>query len=443
MKIFKYLLLAGVAMIVASCVKDEEDLFSESAAQRINTAVEDYTKLLESSEKGWVMNFYPAHDGEMGGVVYTARFSDGTVALRCQETPGEDEVKSLYQVKGEQEILLTFDTYTEIFHQYSEPINSTYPTGYESDYEFTFKGVSADQDTIFLKGKRYSQPLELIRLHDEEPADYISQIATMYNQIAMLPHPIAVINDTETIDISLADGVFYFAEYVDAPTDWDAENKDFVEHYIPFITTLKGLKMQEPVTIAGETFQECVYNSEDRSLTAVGANVVFPVILPEGYTEYEEYEGSYTMYVRNGAVSFPITLKPDGDGSNYTITGMSSYFDVKAKYNAAKGCLEIHSQQVGEYGGNLVWLCCWDIAGGGSLTWSTTAAVDLQRDLDEETLTFNFVANNDYDADFNADSFILWSTTSAGSSAGQFTTWRFNGVNSNQMRNLQRIVKNN
>lgn len=441
MKIFKYILMAALTLPVVSCVHEEEDLFNESAAQRVNTAVENYSELLESSESGWVMNFYPSHDGAMGGIVYTVQFQDGVVSMLSQEYPDADAAKSLYQVKGETEILLTFDTYTEIFHQYSEPLGSSYPTGYESDYEFTFKSVSENQDTIMLKGKRYGQPLELIRLK-EEPAGFISKIATMYEKIAMLPHPIAIVNGTDEVAVDLSGGVFYFSEYVDAPVEWDAENKEFVEHNVPFITTEEGMKLQEPITINGQTFQECVYNDEDRSLTAVGANVVLPVILPEDYTEYADFAGEYTMYVRNGTVSFPITLTPDGDGSNYTITGMSNDFPtVKAKFNAATGYLEIHSQKVGEYNGNNVWLCCWDLAGGGSLTWSETAAVNLVRDVNEETLTFNFKPNNAYDADFNTDSFILWSTTAAGASAGQFTTWRFNGVNSNQMRYLTRIVK--
>lgn len=441
MKIFKYILMAALTLPVVSCVHEEEDLFNESAAQRVNTAVENYSELLESSESGWVMNFYPSHDGDMGGIVYTVQFQDGVVSMLSQEYPDADAAKSLYQVKGETEILLSFDTYTEIFHQYSEPLGSSYPTGYESDYEFTFKSVSENQDTIMLKGKRYGQPLELIRLK-EEPADYISKISTMYEKIAMLPHPIAIVNGTDEVAVDLSGGVFYFSEYVDAPVEWDAENKEFVEHNVPFITTEEGMKLQEPITINGQTFQECVYNDEDRSLTAVGANVVLPVILPEDYTEYADFAGEYTMYVRNGTVSFPITLTPDGDGSNYTITGMSNNFPtVKAKFNAATGYLEIHSQKVGEYNGNNVWLCCWDLAGGGSLTWSETAAVNLVRDVNEETLTFNFKPNNAYDADFNTDSFILWSTTAAGASAGQFTTWRFNGVNSNQMRYLTRIVK--
>lgn len=73
MKIFKYILMAALTLPVVSCVHEEEDLFNESAAQRVNTAVENYSELLESSESGWVMNFYPSHDGDMGGIVYTVQ----------------------------------------------------------------------------------------------------------------------------------------------------------------------------------------------------------------------------------------------------------------------------------------------------------------------------------------------------------------------------------
>lgn len=442
MKIFKYLLMACVACTITSCVQDEDDLFSESAAQRVNTAVEKYTKLLEGAENGWVMNFYPFHDGEMGGVVFTADFADGTVSLLSQDAPDDDPSKSLYQIKGEQEVLLTIDTYNPVLHVYSGPQGSSMPYGYESDYEFAVKGVSADEDTVYLQGKRYQQPLELVRLASGiDKKEYIQDVNRVYKRIARIPRPVAVVNGNDSIEIELTDGILYFAEYVDNPQDYDPDNKDYVEHYVPYVVNPSGFRLQEPVTINGQTFQDCVYDEDTRDVTAVGANVVFPVVLPDGYITYEDYVGKYTFYAYNGRYAIPVEVIADGNDETYTITGLSNYFDVQAVYNPSNGRMEIHAQKVGEYNGLDIWLACWDLlTSGGSLTWSEAAAVDLIRDTEEEGFVLTIKGNRGYDPSFVTDSFILWSL-SGGASAGAFNTWTFNGSRSYQLPYLYRMVK--
>lgn len=436
MKIFKYLFFALACCLATSCVEDEKDLFSDSAAQRINASVKSYTDLLESSENGWIMNFYPAHDGEMGGVVFTVNFKDGVVSLLSEEDPEAEAAKSLYQVKGEQEVLLTFDSYTELFHQFSEPLGSSAPSGMESDYEFAFKSVSANADTIMLKGKRYAQPLQLIRLK-EDAQSYVKEIATLHEAMFAMPHTLGLVNGKDSVEVSFEGDVLEFAEYVDAPTDFDPENKDYIVHDIPFVITKTGAHFQTPVIMNGETFQDLTFDAESEELRAVGANVVFPVVLPEDYTLYEDFIGDWTLGVYNNLRKVDITLEPKEPGKSFTVKGISKYFDMVADYNKTTGRIEIYAQKVGESNGIDVWAAAWALKAGGSLTWSSLYGIQFVKDMSAAVPTYTVKTA---DNDFVVDSFILWGIKD-GASAGGFSSWTFNGMNSYQFPYISSLVK--
>lgn len=436
MKIFKYLFFALACCLATSCVEDEKDLFSDSAAQRINASVKSYTDLLESSEKGWIMNFYPAHDGEMGGVVFTVNFKDGVVSLLSEEDPEAEAAKSLYQVKGEQEVLLTFDSYTELFHQFSEPLGSSAPSGMESDYEFAFKSVSANADTIMLKGKRYAQPLQLIRLK-EDAQSFVKEIAVLHESMFSMPHTLGLVNGKDSVEVSFEGDVLEFAEYVDAPTDFDPENKDYIVHDIPFVTTKTGVHFQTPVTMNGETFQDLTFDAESEELHAVGADVVFPVVLPEDYTSYEDFIGDWSLFIDSGNINVAITLEPLVVGKSFTVKGISNYFDMVAVYSKTTGRIEIHSQKVGENNGIDVWAAAWAIDAGGTLTWSEAYGIEFIKDLSADVPTYTIKPLN---YDLPSESFILWGIKD-GASAGQFSAWKFNGMNNNRLPHIIGMVK--
>ena len=53
--LFIYVVLA---LLMQSCLHDNKTAFDLSAAQRIDQSVADYTALLESSEGGWMLQYY-------------------------------------------------------------------------------------------------------------------------------------------------------------------------------------------------------------------------------------------------------------------------------------------------------------------------------------------------------------------------------------------------
>ena len=417
MKLFNYIFLAGIVAMATSCVSDEDDLFDKSTAQRSNDAVINTTKVLESSEEGWIFNYFPGHDGMYGGVVQTVRFKDGAAYIRTQVADGvTEEYKSLYQVKAETECMISFDTYNAAFHLWSEPLGSSSTTGYESDYELEVKSISADEDTIKLKGKRYGQYSYLIRLK-ESGAEFMKKIEAQDALVNAIPRSVAVVKG-DSIDVTLSSGILSYSISESATTEDDPEAVSTSYYDYSYITTLTGISFYEPVTINGETFQECTYDEATKNIVAVGADVHFPAIMPKGYTEYEELLGEYVVY-DNGGEEYDITITSDGTKSGYYISGMTYCGgDVYASYNTAYGSFEIKAQYVGTWSSYTIWLTPYF---DGSLTWDTSAGMIGTNSEEDGQTIITFKSNQ---SSRNITTFLEYAftgTPSSSTAAGYLT----------------------
>ena len=254
------LLLTAAA--ATSCASDEEPVFDQSAAQRLSQSVSTYKELLQGSQNGWLMNYFP-NDGKYGGFAYAAHFfANGEVELRStvgdclavsfgkDKYTSEDSYTSLYDVISEQAVVLTFDTYSPLLHVITEPQGSTNPDGFGGDYEFVFQRVSSDQDTIVLTGKRFGGEVRLTRL-DVSPEAYITKAGTHQFIVGALPDtvPLVVGGQRE----SLVRKSYEHLEYIDA---------DSAKQSVPYVATAQGFRLMEPITTyGGATLQDFVFNN--------------------------------------------------------------------------------------------------------------------------------------------------------------------------------------
>ena len=58
-KILTGLFLMLSALLFQSCLKDQEDVFDESSAARMENYLNEAQRVLMSSENGWVLEYYP------------------------------------------------------------------------------------------------------------------------------------------------------------------------------------------------------------------------------------------------------------------------------------------------------------------------------------------------------------------------------------------------
>lgn len=266
---------------VSSCVHDEEDVFDDSAADRLNKAVVEYARVLESQELGWVLDFYPA-DRSMGGIAYTAKFDAGDVTMTCEMSmvdvnskrlPIGSEVHSGYSIVTGRSVILTFDTYNPLLHYWSEPSGND-SDGYASDYEFVF--LSASADSVVLRGKKYGNILRMYPLREPQ-SDYVQKAAYTKSVLNTVPRQRAMV-DGQPVQVTMLDN---HLNYSDA---------DGTQHRTPFVYTPGGVRFYEPVVIKGISTRELELGDEGQLQTADGRlELPMPTLL-------ERFTGSMTQW---------------------------------------------------------------------------------------------------------------------------------------------------
>lgn len=255
------MLMGGIALIYTGCNFEQEDLFPESAAQRLENAKKETKELLVSAPNGWVMQYFPK-DTKKGYTMLMKFENSGlaTIAGKNSFTLNKYSTDdSMYEMIADHGPVLTFNTYNEILHAFSNPQNPT-GLGQEGDYEFVI--MEKDPSEIKLQGKKRETDIRLLRLGDDVNwENYFTQIDAMNTNIFG-----GVDNALQYIagdQIALAsgglNGIFVITE--DGQLSGDATN-------MPIIITPTGLKLYEPFTFNGKTAQHFTLNAEKTRLIA-------------------------------------------------------------------------------------------------------------------------------------------------------------------------------
>lgn len=157
--IFKIALLLLFGWISVGCDLTEDNIFSESADERLVAALEIYEEALISAPNGWLLLLETSVSG--GFVNWVSFNAEGRVTMLSDielviadaagsaTTPKE----SSYRLKAIQTPSIIFDTYTYI-HQLADPQNSVNggTNGYGLITDFEFQVVSYDNGIFTLCG---------------------------------------------------------------------------------------------------------------------------------------------------------------------------------------------------------------------------------------------------------------------------------------------------
>lgn len=157
----KYIAIAIslVSLTLVSCNRDEDSLFEKSASERAAEAVNNAMELLPAAGNGWEMVYFPNKENmsTSKGYIMVLRFGkDGSVSATAKNSlTTSNQIKtdvSTWEVISDYGPILSFNTYNEVLHAWSDPQNDG--DGYLGDYEFLI--LSANKDLIILKGKKHS-----------------------------------------------------------------------------------------------------------------------------------------------------------------------------------------------------------------------------------------------------------------------------------------------
>ena len=258
-KLYKMLYMAAAVLLAAACTPEEDDIFSDSSANRADAAIEADMQVLTGAANGWLMEYYPEMSQTYGGYNILLSFSeDGhvTVAGDIVSDPTATAT-SLFSVKQSAGIVLSFDTYNEIFHFFSDPGNSQgggNAYGLEGDYDFLI--LEATPQQVKLKGKK-SGSYAVLTPMEGDWATYIQEIQAA--ESAMLAAQYNITDGTNSATASV--------NYRNMTINY-MEGEEALSMPAPFIVTLTGIKFYEPITLWGQTISGFTYDFANDSFTA-------------------------------------------------------------------------------------------------------------------------------------------------------------------------------
>lgn len=155
----KYLVIIGLfAATFAACSRDEESLFEKPAAIRAQEAIENAFNVFTSAENGWEMAYFPNLEADAKGYNMVLKFNkNGNVSVTAKNSATTmnkimTDTASTWAVKSDYGPILTFDTYNDVFHAFSDPKGDG--AGLLGDYEFLI--LKATPELVLLKGKKHS-----------------------------------------------------------------------------------------------------------------------------------------------------------------------------------------------------------------------------------------------------------------------------------------------
>lgn len=186
-----FAIILSVALVAgfSSCSREEDDIFAESPAHRLNHSIEEYTAFLSGADNGWIME-YMAKPDEAAYPILMKFTAGGSVTMAAKNPVSSNNVykeqSSLYEIITDNGPVLTFNTYNELLHAFSTPEDdpdtdgNEAGLGHEGDYEFVV--YEADKDHFVLRGKKYGYTINMTKVPaDLAWEDYFKKIEEIRN----------------------------------------------------------------------------------------------------------------------------------------------------------------------------------------------------------------------------------------------------------------------
>lgn len=419
-----------VALTSQSCLKNQEDVFEDSASARMQKYLETVRATLVQPEHGWRMEYYAGNSKQdYGGYNFAMKFTEEDVTAGNEMDP-EMLTTTLYTLKSDKGPVLSFDTYSEALHSFAVPGWNKYE-GKGGDFEFMVTDVAPE--CITMCGKRSGKTIRMYPL-TESMETYLRDLNKAADDfyVGQMSGKIGSISVSGTFDLNYRQ---VSITTVDPATFQEADT-----YSTSFIPVRNGIKFYTPMTIGGITFDELYFDSKTMKITSTNQYIQLKGMIPDDYFNYADFAGDYKLKVYNGKMTADVTLEPAGDGQTYYMTGLSDHYKVVLTYNKAKGRLDWNTQSVGQLNGNSVYLAAWSLDDGGRFTWNTATGTQLfwKKESGKVRPEFGFQPLN---SDFVTDSFILVLINSAGKYEAEVTESGWDPWGYGQIPYLHSLVK--
>lgn len=182
----KYLVLITLfTATMVACSRDEESLFDKPAAERAQEAIDNAFDVLTSSNTSWEMAYFPNLETSAKGYNMVLKFNkNGNVSVTAKNSATTNnrlttDTASTWTIKSDYGPLLTFDTYNDVFHAFSDPQENG--AGLLGDYEFLI--LKATPELVLLKGKKHSAYSVMRPMKNPDVAAYFAASEKMQTKL--------------------------------------------------------------------------------------------------------------------------------------------------------------------------------------------------------------------------------------------------------------------
>lgn len=334
-------LAAFAALALTACSNDNDEVFDQSAAERLEQYKKDYAEVLTADGGLWSMEYFSNADEP--GYVFVVKFdSNGSVQFSANHIWIGGEFKqetSLWKMIADNGPVLSFNSYNNLFHIFSDPANITGPNaptgeagdidetgyGHEGDYEFQVMEVSEDRQTIRLLGKKRLYDIYLRRLdpstdvqdyldRSSKIGDFVSPYFGYLNMIAA--------DGEEFVLTGLETGVASaYPKLGDAVTQIRTGNGIFTIDGFRFMSPLEVPRAEGAEELTVQSFE---FQPDGTLLSPAGDRIVGPYAVDVFLSETLSYTWDIDMESCEGSIATKIQTLADGIKEAYPTRSLES-----------------------------------------------------------------------------------------------------------------------
>lgn len=272
-KIFNLLFITLAVILYPGCTPEEDDIFEDSSANRIEAALKADKEILVSATNGWLMEYYPASAQTYGGYNILALFKeDGKVTLASDVFEPNKVATSTFSMIQSAGPIVSLDTYNEIMHFFCNPKN---PAGIGNDGkgmegDFEFRIMEASKDKIVLQGRKTLSKIIMTPLAQNVVwATHLQNLQKAEEDMSFGTYRYQAGDVTATVSVSYRN---FSMEYV--------KNGAKVTEKVPYIVTPVGYKFYQPIEIGGVTAQEFTFNSSTNEFISTDQKAKLTGVIP-------------------------------------------------------------------------------------------------------------------------------------------------------------------
>lgn len=395
MKTYKYLLLLIPVLCLTSCLFEENNVFDESPAVRMQKAIDEYKSFLKDAPNGWVINYYPELKYGVGGYAIYCNFrEDKDVEAACEIATHDvapfETVISKWDIISYQGPVLTFDTYNPVIHYFSEVSSSSDRDGRAGDYDFVI--TRAVKDTFYLTGLKNENKMIMYKC-PEDPIEYLRKVNALAANTSMFKTFNIVQNGDSVGAVRISSTITNSLMNRTLTASYSLDGRDTTITF-PFFYTPTELRLQKPLEINGTSIEVLTWDAENRQYVASGTdNITLPYVGAKVFL-YEDFLGEYNLYYStsnatpaNRNKSLTVSLVQESYGGTYRLEGLrADNAPGKLIVNYVDGQIEVLGQIMHTYPDTKYdfWLLPYSYVSNGSSYTSRTTTYGIKSKKIEE-----------------------------------------------------------